>query len=713
MIPTPVNASNQGYTYSTPPKLVASPRPQEAPENLSAYSAPSHALANHYPILSQNLNKQVPYDSRDKPQVRSVPLELAPVSVALKMPTMEQAAADYSQMSKLIHEHAQISKFASEQAHISKLRSLTPEKMAMPEPVPEHTQISKYDVTASAIKSEVMAVKKIDFQTPTMKQIDFQTSTPEKHLEVSMDGDPSFLQSLNPASPNSPNNTGKSPKSHICPVCAKCFPYSSSFRRHMKLHQGVYTHVCAVCHRKFTRKEHFVRHKCNRRPNKPCRGLEGEVKPSVTGKVPKVAYPPAMPGEPFNLENKENNSVLNQTGGHQMDSYEAFDTPESTASPTPSQPGGESRRKSSKPRRCVQTDEEAAVTNSFLDEDEEANSVDSYPDSEPELVIDEGVKGSPQSVEGRQTERGRIQQETWTEDPQMAAAPVKNGVPSPMVHPKEASSPGSVLPHAEDMSALQRGHTSETMTGKDKMADHMQQAQQPEAYTSPKYRSSSSSPAEQMSATQTAPSGEEEGKGDVLSLETGNYVVATVEDDGEVCAEDQPSPGKFIKVTKQSNYLKLQKEMRMIGGKPCFVCPNCSKVFHRSSNFSRHMRIHRGVYSYVCPTCSRGFFRKEHFQKHKCSRKAMSYVWERKTKVDMDMQKASSEDGCNDSEGPVDDDEYGIDMNDYSMEESGESSTDEPLENSNHSKTAIAISNQGGHSNGGITMPIPIAVPVE
>ncbi len=63
---------------------------------------------------------------------------------------------------------------------------------------------------------------------------------------------------------------------------------------------------------------------------------------------------------------------------------------------------------------------------------------------------------------------------------------------------------------------------------------------------------------------------------------------------------------------KQGNYLKLRDQAQMIGDQLCFVCPDCSKVFHRSSNFSRHMRIHRGVYSYVCPTCSRGFFPKEH-----------------------------------------------------------------------------------------------------
>lgn len=63
---------------------------------------------------------------------------------------------------------------------------------------------------------------------------------------------------------------GASPeKSSRCPYCLKVFRYRSSYRRHVKIHEGVFSHECTVCSRKFTRKEHFVRHKCDRRPNKP------------------------------------------------------------------------------------------------------------------------------------------------------------------------------------------------------------------------------------------------------------------------------------------------------------------------------------------------------------------------------------------------------------------------------------------------------------
>ena len=58
-------------------------------------------------------------------------------------------------------------------------------------------------------------------------------------------------------------------KASRCPYCLKMFRYRSSYRRHVKIHEGIFSHECTVCMRKFTRKEHYVRHKCDRRPNKP------------------------------------------------------------------------------------------------------------------------------------------------------------------------------------------------------------------------------------------------------------------------------------------------------------------------------------------------------------------------------------------------------------------------------------------------------------
>jgi len=74
-----------------------------------------------------------------------------------------------------------------------------------------------------------------------------------------------------PASgPNWASSAVSSPeKASRCPYCLKMFRYRSSYRRHVKIHEGIFSHECSVCERKFTRKEHFVRHKCDRRPNKP------------------------------------------------------------------------------------------------------------------------------------------------------------------------------------------------------------------------------------------------------------------------------------------------------------------------------------------------------------------------------------------------------------------------------------------------------------
>ena len=86
-----------------------------------------------------------------------------------------------------------------------------------------------------------------------------------------------------------------------CPVCNRIFHYYSSFNRHMKLHQGVFTHICEVCRRKFTRKEHFVRHKCHRRPNKPSRMAdlnEGDSSLGSGGVGDPLVQPPPTSNEP-------------------------------------------------------------------------------------------------------------------------------------------------------------------------------------------------------------------------------------------------------------------------------------------------------------------------------------------------------------------------------------------------------------------------------
>jgi len=77
----------------------------------------------------------------------------------------------------------------------------------------------------------------------------------------------SFAQ--NESSDGTPGTPCSTEKSSLCPYCLKIFRYRSSYRRHVKIHEGIFSHECMVCQRKFTRKEHFVRHKCDRRANKP------------------------------------------------------------------------------------------------------------------------------------------------------------------------------------------------------------------------------------------------------------------------------------------------------------------------------------------------------------------------------------------------------------------------------------------------------------
>ncbi|CAD5117494.1 DgyrCDS6263 [Dimorphilus gyrociliatus] len=126
-------------------------------------------------------------------------------------------------------------------------------------------------------------------------------------------------------------------------------------------------------------------------------------------------------------------------------------------------------------------------------------------------------------------------------------------------------------------------------------------------------------------------------------LDTGRYEIVPTESENGTAANSGSGATSFIKVVKQSKYLNLRKESRIINGEVCFVCPHCSKLFARSSNFSRHMRIHRGVYSYICSNCSRGFFRKEHFEKHKCYRRPMGHTWDRTTKAESNlMQKVAT-----------------------------------------------------------------------
>lgn len=344
---------------------------------------------------------------------------------------------------------------------------------------------------------------------------------------------------------------GATSRINECNICHKQFQYRSSYRRHMKIHQGIFSHLCDVCNRKFTRKEHFLRHKCNRRPNKPNRaGNDTSCQTSVSeSPIPQAELP-----------------VLSQAGPFNQEIIKDEDSPKSIKC--------ESRRKSNKPRKIV-----SVGINSFS-----GDLTDSASDEE---ILDEVSHGLAAKKK---------------------YAPFSN-----------ADWATNQEPDSKDVSETE------------------------EKSASPKELGES-----------------------VLTLDSGSYKVQAVSSSpGPQKDQDHDDSNSFIKVVKQGNYLKLKSQMQIVSGKLCFVCPNCNKIFHRSSNFSRHMRIHRGIYSYVCPNCHRGFFRKEHYQKHKCHRKSMSHIWNRKTKLDMDMF------GSSDNLSSNNDSEPGLDVD--LLNESGDS----------------------------------------
>ena len=383
------------------------------------------------------------------------------------------------------------------------------------------------------------------------------------------------------ASSPGPELSGNDMKKTECPYCGKNFQYRSSFRRHLKIHQGVYTHICAACQRKFTRKEHFVRHKCNRKPNIPHRSA-GRVEmtpetmlPASKVPQPKVAYPPTL--------NEQQISSLMATAAtyspakNLTETFMAYQAP--LPQPMKEEPTAcnESRRKKAQPRKLI-VDVETASGNGYMDEDEDV------------LKVYESPVQTPGTI--------------------------------------EPASPAAESPVPEDLSMPHN--------------DHAEPNPHPQAHSQVK-------PIEIVPEFNRTSS-------DTISTTTGTYQIEQVEDSD-----------KCIKVTKQSNYLKLKKEAQMVNGQLQFVCPTCQKVFHRSSNFSRHMRLHRGVFSYICDECKRGFYRREHFQKHKCQRRAMSRIWERKTKHDMAAGEEMRSDGENQNFSDISDEaaegiEAGVDL---------------------------------------------------
>ena len=413
--------------------------------------------------------------------------------------------------------------------------------------------------------------------------------------------------------PHTPSSDA-SPSSNICPECGKNLRYRSSYRRHMRLHQGVFSHVCAVCHRKFTRKEHFLRHKCNRRSYLPSRSadhFEPSSLPSLVDKVLRIEYPSSVTASP----DKQNTPVSVSDSSIEAESPEEQDMAEDLSklgrAPIKTEPSSavngqtrpapvvESRRKRTIPRKVIPPPSDGNcqfvddLSNDDDDDDDDFFKLQICEEPTPQPVADLPKHPSAGHETFGDNKAVKKLDAYWEKDAGKEACWEKE-------EGKENKGQ-SLFPVPDSTSLLADfpppNHPFRAMT---KMS---------------------------MEATNK------------ISLDTGEYAVSCF--DADKSGGGANAINAFIKVVKQGNYLKLRKQAQMIGDQLCFVCPNCSKVFHRSSNFSRHMRIHRGVYSYVCPTCNRGFFRKEHFQKHKCYRRGMSHIWDRKTKIDMQIEKAA------------------------------------------------------------------------
>lgn len=58
-------------------------------------------------------------------------------------------------------------------------------------------------------------------------------------------------------------------------------------------------------------------------------------------------------------------------------------------------------------------------------------------------------------------------------------------------------------------------------------------------------------------------------------LDTGRYEIVPTETENGSAATSGSGATSFIKVVKQSKYLNLRKESRIINGEVCFVCPHC------------------------------------------------------------------------------------------------------------------------------------------
>lgn len=388
--------------------------------------------------------------------------------------------------------------------------------------------------------------------------------------------------------------------SYKCPVCDKHFLHNSSYNRHMKLHQGVFSHICAVCGRKFTRREHFVRHKCNRRPNKPSRVLSsGEEAASEH-----LAYPPSphtlshmgLQGDsPGSLgDDGHSQSDLVGQGGHSIPIGLHQHMP-LNIEPAPSIQDDsvleltKSRRKPTTPQR---------IDMSIADDESEGL----------DLTTDERRSSAPPSLIHGET--NQIQRYDRPQFPRMIVnSPMEQSPPdmqssSPTAsayddqkaqHPETPTDYSTRPPHEYLPSQLRTN---------DRIISHKQ------VYT----RNSNQEDFEQQQSNE----------GDMKYRDYGdiNRDDHQNDRDGEGSPTVWPSASHpFSEGDQQPSGSPTYSDNTSQANDREMNCPICEKKFLHLSSLNRHLKLHQGVFTHVCAVCGRRFTRKEHFMQHKCSRR--------------------------------------------------------------------------------------------
>ena len=417
-----------------------------------------------------------------------------------------------------------------------------------------------------------------------------------EHYEPNCESDSLFFQFGKHAGPS---HVVQRQSSYKCPVCDKTFLHNSSYNRHMKLHQGVFSHICAVCGRKFTRREHFVRHKCNRRPNKPSRVLSsGEEAASEH-----LAYPPSpqtlshmgLQGDsPGSLgEDQSQSDIIPRSHPVPIGLHHGVPL---NIEPSPSIQDDsvleltKSRRKPSTPQRIDMSIADDESEGLDLTTDERRNS------APPSLVHGENnlqrlYERPPFSRMTSNSPTDRSPQEVQMSSPTTSAYDDHKAQHPETPTDYSSRPPLDYLPshsRTKDIGSSQEDsyNTNCNQDGGDLEQQHSRESEM-------KYDNYCEPPRNDHHD-------ERDGEGSPAVWPSASHPLG-----GEL---SRPSSPSYIENANQAN----EREMS---------CPLCEKKFLHLSSLHRHLKLHQGVFTHVCAVCGRRFTRKEHFIQHKCSRR--------------------------------------------------------------------------------------------